>query len=563
MPPSSPGPTRRAVLGAGLGLTGMLLLSACTHPDTAVPAGAKPVPGGVLDYFEPQSWTVLYPPAGGFYPNGGILNNITARLLYQDPQTLKLYPWIATALPRINADATEYTFTLRPGITYSDGSALTAQNVVDNFELYGRGDKARGLAVSEQVTNYAGGEVLDEHTVRFRFSKPAPGFAQAVSTMNSGLLADATLKLDSAGFGPGSAAKIATCGPFAITAERVGTLLSVRAREDYDWAPPHFKHQGRAYLDGIDYRVNKEYSVRIGSLVSGQVQGVRDIQAPDQARIKDKGLQLVAAPTNGVNNNISLRSRHRLLADIRVRRALIASIDRQRILTKLFTDTYPLATGVVARGAVGYVKAPDDAWVHDVDRANALLDEAGWVRGADGIRVKDGARLALRSNTALPQPRSKEVMTLVQEDFARIGVGLSINDGDQVQQDLDSQDIEKVQVYHAMVARADYDVVASEWSINNRDALANHDEESGAWGDEEVERILARITGSAKAADRERALAEFQQHVIDQALVLPLFEEPQVFGFRQEVQGFFTEPVGRPTFYNTWLADGAGRGEEA
>ena len=73
--------------------------------------------------------------------------------------------------------------------------------------------------------------------------------------------------------------------------------------------------------------------------------------------------------------------------------------------------------------------------------------------------------------------------------------------------------------------------------------------------DEEVERILAKVTGSARVEDREAAVAELQEHFIDQALVVPLFEEPQVFGFRRTVQGFGTEPVGRPRFYSVWLAD--------
>src|SRR5699024_7278753 len=80
-------------------------------------------------------------------------------------------------------------------------------------------------------------------------ASPPPGFEQATSTMHAGLLADSTLELDAAGFGPGGATKIHTCGPFHITDEAIGTKLSVRAREEYDWAPPHLEHQGRAHLD--------------------------------------------------------------------------------------------------------------------------------------------------------------------------------------------------------------------------------------------------------------------------------------------------------------------------
>ena len=87
---------RRSVLSLGLGFGALLTLSACTPHDSGSLAEGEPVRGGVLTYFEPQTWTLLYPPSVGFYPNGGIMNNISARLLWQDPKTLELHPWLAT-----------------------------------------------------------------------------------------------------------------------------------------------------------------------------------------------------------------------------------------------------------------------------------------------------------------------------------------------------------------------------------------------------------------------------------------------------------------------------------
>ncbi|RBP63453.1 peptide/nickel transport system substrate-binding protein [Brevibacterium sanguinis] len=548
---------RRSILSLGLGLGTLLTLSACTPVDDAPLTEGEPVTGGVLTYFEPQTWTLLYPPSVGFYPNGGIMNNISARLLWQDPQTLDLHPWLATELPQVNADATEYTFTIRRGVTYSDGTPLTAANVAKNFDLFGRGDEARTLPVSEQISNYERSEVLDDSRVRFHFSAPSPGFAQATSTMNAGLLSDSTLDLDAEGFGPGGALSIHTCGPFHITAETIGTKLSVRAREDYDWAPPHLEHQGRAYLDGIDFLVNNEYSVRIGAVLSGQADGVRDVQAPDEARVEEQGLRLYAKPTNGINNGINFRFRHPLLSDIRVRRALIAAIDRAEIVDKLFTPNFPLATGVVAKGAMGY-KDQSGSWTHDPREANRLLDEAGWAeRDAEGYRVKDGQVLALTVNTALPQPRSNEVQTLIQQQLRHVGVRLSINPGDQSKQTLDSLSLDTVQIYHSMVARADFDNLRSNYASVNRDVFLNgtgRDDAADETVDPQIDRLLEELATQPLAAKRQEAAERFQDYLVEQAYVLPFFEEPQVFSFRRRVHGFETEPVGRPSFYSTWLA---------
>nr|WP_238147985.1 TIGR04028 family ABC transporter substrate-binding protein [Rothia halotolerans] len=546
---------RRQVMGLGLGAGSLLALSACAAEETDVATGGPPRTGGTLVYFEPQTFTTLFPPQAGFYPNGGIVNNITDRLLYQDAETLELHPWIAVELPEVNDDATRFTFRIRRDVTYSDGSPLTAANVVKNLDLYGLGDKSRQLPPSEQISNYERGEVLDEETVRFHFSAPAPGFVQAVSTMNAGLLSDASLDLDSTGYGPGQSGRIAASGPFVIDAEEIGTRLTLRVREDYDWAPPHFEHQGRAYLDGIDYVVNNEYSVRIGALVSGQADGVREIESPDEPRLRERGVQLHAAGTNGVNNGLNLRFRHELLQDLRVRRAIIAAIDRESIMRKLFTENYPLATGVLAESAAGY-KDFGDAWPHDPDRSERLLDEAGWTReGGSGIRSKDGERLSLRVNTAIPQPRSREVMSLVQQDLLRVGVDLQINEGDYATQNLDAEYLDRIQLYHSMVGRADYDVLKSQYSGENRDVLLNLDEETQEYGDPELEELLGRIAAEPTEDRREAASWAAQDHLVENAYVLPFFEEPQVFGFRERVRGFRTEAVARPQFYDTWLAE--------
>ena len=202
----------------------------------------------VLTYLEPQFFRTLYPPAAGFYPNGGVVNQLTDRLLYQDPETLELSPWIATEMPKVNEDATEYTFNIRTDVTYSDGSPLTAENVVRNFDLYGLGDTERTLTASEQIANYERGEVVDEDTVKFYFSEPSPGFLQATSSYNAGLLADSSLRLDNEGFGPGNAKKFVGSGPFVVDEEKIGTDLVLKTREDYDWAPPAVEHQGLSLI---------------------------------------------------------------------------------------------------------------------------------------------------------------------------------------------------------------------------------------------------------------------------------------------------------------------------
>ena len=548
-------PLRQAL--AALVLAGALTLSACSTAATpgrqaGTQAAGHPVRGGVLTYLEAQPHTSLYPPSGGFYPNGGLVNNITDRLVHQIPETLEFEPWIATSW-EVNDDATQYTFTLRDDVTFSDGTTLDAAAVAKNFDLFGKGDPARALPVSEAINNYDRSEVIDATTVRFHFTAPAPGFLQATSTINSGLLSPATLDGDFTAYGAGKGTEVIGSGPFVVASEKVGAEVVLKAREDYAWAPKSFPNQGRAHVDEIRYTVTPEAGVRVGGLTSGQADLARQIAAPDEPQVTASGAQLVAPQTRGVNNSFSLRFRNPILADIRVREALSLGTDRQEVVDTLFTDNYPLATSVIGSTALGHTDL-SARLVHDPAKGRALLDAAGWVPGADGIRVKDGQRLTLVVNEAAPQPRSFDVTTLVSQQWKRdLGVDLQILRADAGTFAKAINDASQVQVYHSMVGRADLDVIKSQYAAKNRNTLLNRDPADDSIGDPELEELLAAVASTPDADGRVAASRAVQEYLLEEFYVIPLFEEPQVFGLQTTVHGFATESIGRPTFHNTWV----------
>src|SRR5699024_4570452 len=403
------------------------------------------------------------------------------------------------------------TFDIRTDVTYSDGTPLTAENVVRNIDLYGQGDDERLLNVSEQISNYERGEVVDEDTVKFYFSEPSPGFEQAVSSFNARLLADSTMELDNEGVGPGNAEAIIGSGPFVIDGEKLGTDLHLSALEDYDWAPPAHEHQGRARLDGINYVLAAEESMRTGAITSDQVQIVRQVSAPQESHLKDAGINVVSHGTNGMNNQLAFRFNAWPFDDKAVREAVIHGVDREQIIHVLFSESYPLATSTMAKNALGY-KDQGDAYEFDPERAAQLLDDAGWELDSDGVRVKDGKRLSITAKLAMPQPRSRDVITTIQEQLSNTGIELHLNSGDQATQDADSKDPNKIQVDHTMVGRADYDVIKSHYSVDNRDSFINQDD-NGNVLDQHLEDLLSNVVSTAGDEGRAEAAAAVQDYV--------------------------------------------------
>src|SRR5256885_16935295 len=149
-------------------------------------------------------------------------------LMIRRPPRSTLFPY-TTLFRSVNADATEYSFKLRPGVTFSDGTPLDAAAVARNFDTYGLGNKALKQPVSEVINSYERSEVVDPLTVKFFFRKPSPGFLQGTSVIGSGLVSPATL--DRPFEELGDATRIIGSGPFVVASETLGKELVLKDRK--------------------------------------------------------------------------------------------------------------------------------------------------------------------------------------------------------------------------------------------------------------------------------------------------------------------------------------------
>jgi peptide/nickel transport system substrate-binding protein len=317
-----------------------------------------------------------------------------------------------------------------------------------------------------------------------------------------------------------------------------------------------FAHQGRAYLDGIKYIITPEDSVRIGALLAGQADAIRQIQAYDEPQVVDAGYAIYAPGTRGLNNAISFRPENPLVSDIRVRQALLYATNRQEIVDTLFSANYPLATSVLSSKAAGYVDLSAKL-IYDQEKAKTLFAEAGWTPGADGILEKDGSKLDLTVYVSLPQPQNEAVLQLLAQQWAQVGVKLNVLAGDAGSRTLDLLDPLKTPVNVTMVGRADPDVIKSAYYPKNRDWLLQKGGSSDKAQSFVDDKLNGLLEGLAAETDRTKRLAiagEIQNHVIDEAYTIPFFEEPQAFATAPYVNGLEFEAVGRPSFYNTWVA---------
>lgn len=501
--------------------------------------------GRTMIYLDPQEHTNLYPPAGGFYPNGGILSQITDRLTWQDPQTLEIRPWLASRWS-VNADDTAYTFHIRPNVTFSDGSPLDARAVALNYQTYGKGNASLHFPMSEAISNFDYAEVVAPLTVVFHFTHPAPGFLQATSVLGSGIVSPATLKRPFDELG--TATNIIGSGPFVVSADNPGREIDLEARKDYHWGPT--PEQGPPQIDHIKILIVPEDSIRVGALLAGQADIIRQVEAYDEEQIRHAGYRLYAPPTRGVNTGIAFRPDNPLVADIRVRKALLYGTDRQEITTVLYSENYPLARSILSSQAAGFVDLSAKL-KFDPALATTLLDSAGWQLGADGLRHKDGQTLRLGIHVSLPHPQNKTMLELLAQQWRKIGVKLDIMSGSAAGVLLDNLDPQRTPLTVSEVGRADPDVLKSEFFPKNRDALLQKGGQSTkvqTFRDETLDTLLLDIASSTDPAKRLKLVRTVQEYLVENAYDIPLFEEPQVYAASKNLNGLGFEAVGRPVF---------------
>ena len=153
--------------------------------------------------------------------------------------------------------------------------------------------------------------------------------------------------------------------------------------------------------------------------------------------------------------------------------------------------------------------------------------------------------------------QNREVLQLVAQQWAKVGVKLNVLSGDLGSKTIDSLDPEKTALIPAMVGRADPDVIKSNYYPTNRNLLLQKGGISQKVKSFEDTRLNGLFDAIAQEPDTARRLAltqDVQRYLIEQAYVIPLFEEPQVFAGAPWLRDVDFEAVGRPSFYRTWIA---------
>lgn len=535
-----PKSTLRAVPLAATLVTTLALSGACGPgggPATGAPAGPAR-PGGTLTFAVGSYAGCVDPHQVASNDTIYALRQIVDSLTDQDPATGKIVPWLAENW-EISPDARIFTFRLRPGATFSDGTPVNAQAVKENF------DAALHLGAKASLTTgylsgYVDTKVVDDRTAVVSFQQPNAQFLQATSTFSLGLVASASVRRT-----PDQRCTdgIVGSGPFVLDGHVPNQSITLVKRKGYNWGSSLWRKPGEAYLDRVLFTIVPEAGVRTGSLTSGQVDAIGSVGLADEGALKAGGnVDLRARANPGVVFNLGLNNSRPVLREAAVRQAIQVAIDRRQIVDTVYPTGSKPATSVLAH-TTPYHSDLGAQLAFDADRARSLLDSAGWRVGGDGIRERNGARLTLSvgwfANAATNQPS----LELIQQQLKAVGVEITLRELPiaQITQVQQSGDFDAL---WGNVTRADPDILRASYST----ALAN----TYRLAPSELDRALTDQAATADQAGRQALVTRAQELIVRNAYVIPVVELTTELGVSKRVHDLDFEASSRIQLHDTW-----------
>lgn len=506
---------------------------------------------------EPQSGGVLrvatYEPLCLDQNEGSSRNTQTAlqdvydRLIYKS-QEGEYYPWIASEWT-ISDDGLVYSFTIRDGVTFHDGTPLDAEAVRINLQRWVDDRSANGVPVSSVTA--------EGNVVTLTLEDPHGPLLHDLSEPVHGIVAPSSIaafsKEERCAGGPGVTIG---SGPFKVAARTQGQDLILERNDAYAWPSAAAQHGGPAYLERVELRFLTEDSVRVGAVESGQAEIATGIPAISVADIEgNANLQLLRTQQPGIPWSFWLNQSRAPLDDQRVREALRIGVDYASLVNAVFLGTASPAYSAITPGIpLAYDASQEGRWSFDPEAAKKLLDEAGWSEiGADGIRVKDGERLSFDDVTATNwNNQQRELFAQgIQAGLQAIGVEFNRHVLDFASADARF----KANDYHFVdTSQASGDAATLLFGAFQSTSLWEANTNWGFVNDPDLDAALDAAVASADPAEAAAQAKTAQQIINDKAYLVPIANPQVLVAASAKVKGTVFSSSGQiGSYYDVWL----------
>ncbi len=542
----------------GLGLTAPMASMLLMHAGVA---GAQPAPaykptrrggGGALKVLWWQGTTLLQP----HFANG-TKDQEGSRIFYESLAVWdndgNLVPILAAEIPTrenggVAADGKSVTWKLKKGVTWHDGQPFTADDCVFTWEY------AKDPATAA-VTNKVWADVVvtkvDSHTVKVSFAKPTPFWATA-------FVAAEGMVIPKHVFGPYVGAKSREApgnlkpvgtGPYKFVEFKPGDVVRGEINTNY-----HMPN--RPYFDSIEMKGGGDaVSAARAVLQTGEYDYAWNLQVEDEVlkRMEAGGKGKVYVVPSGdiefIQLNItdpvtevdgersSVKTTHFAFSDPQVRAAMALLCDRQGIQEFIYGRT-----GMATANFVNFptkFRSPNNKFEFNIDKANQMLDAAGWKKGSDGIREKGGRKMKFVYQTSINATRQK-TQAIIKQACGKAGVELELKSvtgsvffsSDVANPDTYGKFYADVQMYTTTMTQPDPERFMDQYLTREVSSKANKwlGRNISRWRNEEYDRTYAMAETELDPVKRAALFIKLNDLPVKDNVIIPLISRPRVRG---------------------------------
>lgn len=527
MSPTSPHARLRRLGGAvALLLAGALTLAGCSgiSSSTSSSIDATPVSGGTLTLGRTDTVTSLDPNTEIEAKNAFAIDKVFESLLSFD-QDGKIIPWLASDY-NVSDDGLTYTFTLRDGLQFSDGSDVTSDDVVFSLERHLNMGEDAALPLDAPITAIT---ATDAETVTITLSSAyTPLLAELAGFSNAIFPKDFGGKTEDAFFQN----PIGT-GPFVVSEwDPNGDLTFTKNT--------HYWQEGKPYIDKLVYKYVADDTQLLQQLQAGQIDAIDDVPYANVSDLESNSSVSVLTNDSWAIEQVFFNTTNQYFSDVHVRRAIAQALDRTGIVSAVTFDTASVANSLIpptieySANDVGY------ALDYDLDAAKAELAESAYPNGFSvTLSIKSG-------NTAFSQEAQ-----IVQQALAQLGIEVTIDSIDPA--------TFSTQVYKNL----DYDFMINSGQSDypDPDELVSFQADPDGWSksywtsytNDQITSLLAQGRTTADGDARQDIYYQIQEIMADEVPYIPLYYSPVVKATTSSVHGVSVLPNGSIQFQDAWI----------
>lgn len=431
-------------------------------------------------------------------------------------------------------DGLTWTFTLKEGVQFHDGSPMTAEDVRASIERAIDPETQSPIAggLFEPVETI---EVLDDRTLSLTLDRPFSPFLDNLTDPRGSIVNVEAAEEMGDDFGR---APVLT-GPWQVESWASGDRITLTRNPDYAWGPS-YTGGGAPYLEEVGFRIIPESATQVAAFEAGEVQAIPTFPPTDVERFQDDDAYAMESfLRKGVGLFMEFNTQAEPFTDRTVRTAMNHAIDPSVIVQVALEGLGEVAHGVLPPSIWGYWGGIEEyAPGYDPERALELFEEAGWTRDGDGPLMKDGEAFTFTLFTA-PIDTWTRSAQIVQGQLAELGVSMEI------------QTFEFGTLLENLMAgehQADFmgytytnpDIVQLWFHSSNIGTGLAHSH----FPSDELDELIETSRTQTDEEARLETYAEIQRFVSDEALWVPLWTNQNFIGVDASVEGAEVHPEG-------------------